>query len=120
MSPWSSCPPGGGEKKLTDHLGNLNLGISQLALMTARCLGRRYLPLLRLLPLLLTAHTTPTTLLATTPYYPYGYPYGYAVYLLPYYPYLPPTTTEPFYYPSYRLLSVDNDSARPWTTTRWR
>ena len=44
-----------------------------------------YLPLLRLLPLLL--HTTPTT---PTSYYPY----------YPYYPLLP------LYYPSYRLLPL--------------
>ena len=58
-----------------ESLATLNLGgisaASQLALMTARCLGRRDLPnpTKRLLPLLL--HTTPTT---PTSYYPYYTP----------------------------------------------
>ena len=91
-----------------ESLGGIS-AVSQLALMSARCLGRRDLPTLYL-PY---SHTTPTTayypyhrpLLATTPTTPTYYPY---------YPYCPTAPTAPTtpYYPSttprtgYRLLPL--------------
>ena len=78
-----------------------NSVVSQLALMSARCLGRRDLPtLLAYYPYycILPLPPTPTSyycLLPLLPYYPSYYPY----YL--YYPYYPLLS---LYYPSYRLL----------------
>ena len=77
-----------------------NSVVSQLALMSARCLGRRDLPTLLayypyycILPL-------PPTPASYYPYYPCLLP------LLPYYPYYPYYPLLSLYYPSYRLLPL--------------
>ena len=87
-----------------ESLGGISV-VSQLALMSARCLGRRDLPTLLayypyycILPL-------PPTPASYYPYYPCLLP------LLPVLPLLPPTipllrTPRTAYYPSYRLLPL--------------
>ena len=79
-------------QKYCESLGG-NSVVSQLALMSARCLGRRDLPtLLAYYPYYCILPLPPTP----ASYYPYTTPAYY-----PYYPYYPLLS---LYYPSYRLL----------------